>query len=89
MVDLNIKTLYDSLHEFSKNYIRYLLQFLRVQGLHWYEFRSLLAVSEPNEELILSGCCNQKGFCHLQAAFQRRSISADLVGFLLCLGFWP
>merc|ERR1712241_508125 len=36
-----------------------------------------------------SGCCSQKEFFHLPAAFQQRSASAGLGGCPPCPGSWP
>ncbi len=41
----------------------------------------------PNGGWILSECCNQKGFGHLQVVCQRRSDAVDLEGCLPCPGF--
>jgi len=54
----------------------------------WQKFAFLHANAEPDEELIPSECCSHWGFCHPQAVFQQRSVSAGLGEFLPCPGSW-
>jgi hypothetical protein len=51
--------------------------------------RNLLSIWEPNGVLTPSECCSQTMFYHLQAAFQRRSISIDRGEFLPYPRSWP
>ena len=43
----------------------------------------------PSEGSTPSGCCSRTGYVHPPAVFQRRSTSAGLGGYLLCLESWP
>ena len=42
-------------------------------------------ISKQGEVSTLFVYCNQRDFCHLQAAYQQISVSADRGEFLLCL----
>ena len=47
-----------------------------------------LGVGGPSEGWTPSGCCSRTRFVRLRVVYRRRSIVADLAGFLPCLEFW-